>query len=494
MWPPGPSTSRLPHPIPLEEMQTPKDATARVRSFKDVACGLLFFLVFALCSGTIAVAFSYGEPSTLLGIAPSWLGTIETEVDEFFLGEVAILLHDFKAVICALLAAMVLALLWFQLFKHLTQMMVYFTLAMAIALTTALGIYLFTVSRRTGNGNFIFLAILCWLIAFATLLVGYVLRGKITFTGAIIYEAGRALQANPAILAVTVIIILVYAVFCVVWVAAFIYLYSVPAGFVMTEFSGFTEIFNRNYQNLFWILVVGGCWILPTIYAVEEYIISSITIQHLEIEWGLRSRTTNIAMQATGEAFTTQFGSLALGAALTGLAYLLSVLSKWIWTRENFPFRDNCCVGFIVRFSRFLIEIVSDFAFIYVAASGESFVTSARKVMRLLNADISETIVLEVILSYLLFVGQLLGTTVITLSTIVIIEMTHVHVGTVTVVVISLTTFFLFTVVSRAILVCSNTLLVFVLQDIHDHLDDLKFDSPEHLRNIIITKFIQRDK
>src|SRR5271156_1515112 len=117
MWPEGPSSSRLPKPIPFEELQTTKDATLRVRTFKDVACAILFFIVIALCSSTIAVAFTYGEPSSLLGLSPSWIGTIETEVDEFFLGEVAILLHDFKAVICALLAAMVLALLWFQLFK-----------------------------------------------------------------------------------------------------------------------------------------------------------------------------------------------------------------------------------------------------------------------------------------------------------------------------------------------------------------------------------------
>lgn len=478
-------------------MQTKLDATQRVRSFRDIPFTLLFFVVLALCTSTIAIAFTYGKPSTLIGISPTWIGSAGTEIESFFLGEVAILRHDFKAIICAVLAAMVLAFLWFQLFKRLTLWMVYLTLALAIATTTALGIYLFTVSRRTGNVHFIFLAVICWLIALATLLVGYILRRKITFTSAIITEAGRALEANPAILGVIGIVTLAYAVFSLLWVAAFLYLYSVPSGLVITTFSGqaVNTLFNENYQNLFWILAWGGCWILPTIYAIEEYIIASITIQYLEVEWGLRTRPVNIALVATGEAFTTQFGSLALGSALSGLAYLLSVMSKYIWSRDNFPLRNNCCIDLLIRFSRFLIEIVSDFAFIYVAVTGESFVTSARKVMRLLNQEISQTIVLEVILSYLLYVGQLLGTALITLGTIVIIELTQVHVGIITVIVISLTTFFLFTIVSRAILVCSNTLLVYVLQDIDAHLgEDLKFDSPERLRNIIITRVVKGPK
>jgi len=87
---------------------------------------------------------------------------------------------------------MVLAFLWFQLFKHLTQWMVYLTLAIAISATTLLGVYLFTVSRRMGNGNFIFLAIICWLLAAGTLIIGYILRRKITFTSVIIKEAGKA--------------------------------------------------------------------------------------------------------------------------------------------------------------------------------------------------------------------------------------------------------------------------------------------------------------
>lgn len=487
MWPDG---SKLPPIVSLAETQA--NSLRENRGFKDILCMLLFFLVLALSTSIIAIALTYGDPDQL--IYSSLDGTV-AEVESFTFAELAILANDFKAILCSLLAAAVVALAWFQIFKHLTLWMIYGTLAVATTALIVLGGYLYAASRRFDNAELTFLAIVFWLIAIAGLTVGIVLRHKVVFTAALVKEAGNVLQANSPILAVVGITFLVYAVFCALWIVSFLYLYTVPSTVHLIETTDSTELlntlFNANYRMLFWILLIGGCWITPMLFAIEQYIVASITIQHLEITWGTRKlRNRNMTLLATKEAFTTAFGSLALGSSLVGIAYFLNIFRRYVASNREFPWKDNVVVRLLIRFGTFLIEVVTDFAFIYVALTGNSFVTSSRRVMELLRSELAQAIVMEVVISYLLMMGQLAGTAIVTFGTILAVELLHAHIGIITVLAIALSTFFLLSVVSKAILVCSNTVLVFVLQDLKDHGEDQAYKSPPAIRNLILAKLI----
>jgi len=486
MWP---HDERLPPIVSLAEAQA--NGLRENRRFKDVPCMLLFFVVLAMCTSIIAIALTYGDPDRLL--LTSMDDTV-AEVEGFALGELAILASDYKAIVCALLGAAVVALVWFQLFKHLTMWMVYGTLGAAVLLLGTLGGYLYFVAQRFHSTELLFLAVLFWLLAIAALIVGIVVRHKVEFTAVIVTEAGSVLQANPSILGVVGITFLVYAACCALWVISFLYLYTVPSDVHLIDTTTSTELlntlFNANYRALFWLLLLGACWITPMIFAIEQYIIASITLQHLEVNWGLRRYRNNITAIATREAFTTSFGSLALGSSLVGVAYFLNIFRRYIASQREFPWKDNWIVRLLMRFGIFLIEVVSDFAFIYVALTGSSFVSSSRAVMDLLRSELAQSIVMEIVLSYLLLMGQLAGTAIVTLGTVVVVELLHSHVGIITVLAIALSTFFLLAVVSKAILVTANTMLVFVLQDLKEHGANRDYKSPSSLRNLILAKLV----
>jgi hypothetical protein len=91
-----------------------------------------------------------------------------------------------------------------------------------------------------------------------------------------------------------------------------------------------------------------------------------------------------------------------------------------------------------------------------------------------------------------LLLGQLCGTAIITLFTIYIIEAKHLHVGVISVIVISVSTFFLFSVISKAIIVTTNTILVFTINDLTSVPKDDEFKTPGPLKDLIIRQLIQK--
>jgi len=497
MWPER--SEQLPKPKTLSQLRADDvniiaDHKREHRGWHDILCSLLFVVVLGICTSIISIAFTYGNPDTLL--APTF-ETVVWKIEGFTMNEVATLANDYKAIICSFLASLIVAFCWFQLFKRLALWMMYATLAVAIVGLSVLGGYLFVVYRRYNNLEFFFLALIFWAIALATLIVGVALRGKLQFTAQLIKEASNVLQRNPNILGVVGTTFLAYAALCAIWIGAFIYLYTVPSNVHIISTASepsaelLNQIWNQNYRGLFWVLFLAAFWITSMVLAVEQYVVASITIQQLQLDAGHRTRPSrSITAIATKEAFTTSFGSLAFGSSIVGLAYFLNIFRRYIATSQQFPGRDNFVVKLVVRFFTFLIEVVTDFAYIYIALSGKSFLSSSRHVTELLRTELAQLIVTEVVLSYLLTVGQLACTALVTLGLVVAIDLINLHVGIITVLAAAMSAYFLFSVVSKAILVCTNSILVFVLQDLHEHRQDAAYKSPESVRNIILAKLV----
>lgn len=477
-------------PVSLDSLT--RDAERKKRPFRDVPCVLLFMAVLGMCAMIIAIAFTYGDPASLSNPTITYL---DDELTSFAISEVSILKHDLPAICIALIIALLLAFLWFQLFKRLTLGIVYATLALATTALIVLGVYLFIAGSRNHTTELKFIAAFLWTVAASIVFVGYMLWNKMVFTAQIIRQAGEVLKKNPSILSITAITCCVYLVTLLLWILSFIYLYSVPNTAHFLSIVDSTVIFrefNENYQTLFWILLAGGLWVLPMIHAVEQYIIASVVVQEMEVIYQGRTRRRNVALLAFREAFSTSFGPLAFGSSLIAITQIASVIAKYVKPEGTGAWRDNFFVRLILRFMTFLLDVVTDFAFINVAITGNSFIDSSRTIMRLLSIDTARTILLEIVLSYVLLLGQLCGTATITLFTIYVIEAKHLHVGVISVIVISVATFFLFSVISKAIVVTTNTILVFVINDLTNKPENGEFKTPGPLKDLMIAQLIQK--
>lgn len=472
-----------------------RDIDRRKRPFRDIPCVLLFMGVLGMCAMIIAIAFTYGNPAALPSPTITWL---EDELETFTINEISILKHDLPAITIALLIALLLAFMWFQLFKRLTLAIVYSTLAFATTALILLGVYLFVAGSRNHTTELKFIATFLWAVSASILFVGYMLWNKMKFTAQIIRQAGEVLQKNPVILTITATTCCVYLITLLFWILSFIYLYSVPntAHFLSVVDSTviIRNFFNENYQTLFWILLAGGLWVLPMIHAIEQYVIASVVIQEMEFIHQGRTRRRNVALTAAKEAFSTSFGSLAFGSSLIAITQIIAVVAKYLKPEGTGSWRDNFFVRLVLRFMTFLLEVVTDFSFINVALTGNSFIQSSREIMKLLSVETARTILLEIVLSYVLLLGQLCGTAIITLFTIYVIEAKHLHVGVISVIVISISTFLLFSVISKAILVTANTILVFTINDLTMDHDSNEFKTPSPLKDIVIAQLLPNKK
>lgn len=485
MWKPD-STDYKMDVVTLHELRS--DEKRQKRTARDLPCFILFYVVLALMSYTMSIAFTYGMPSVLPIPEASY---IADEVGDVAAMEIGILKHDSRYIFAALMGAILLTIAWFEMVKRISFYIVYGMAGLCELLLVLFGAYLFQVSHRYGNNELLLVALISWLVAVALCVLGYALKSKVDFTIEVMSEAGKLLANVPEIYGVALVALAVYFAFAGLWIASMVYLFSVPNTAILLYDSDdsvmfLNYIFNGTYRNFFWIMLFGGLWVLSVFGFVEQYIVSSVVYQHMELTGGMRKRNGNVLARASFEAFTYSFGSLAFGSLLTGSAWFLGMFAKLEFLKNRIPWKEYVVSKFIIDVFTFILEWVSDFAVIYVAITGKSFLQSSKAVVTLLRSEFSQAVVSGLIINYILLIGKLVCTIFITGLTLWIIELKHSHIGVVSVLVLITATYSLLHLMSKIYSIACDTVLVYVINDISTNKESKQFKSPEHLRNVLL--------
>jgi hypothetical protein len=472
--------------ITLHELQS--DEKRQNRTAKDIPCFLLFYVVVMLLFYTIALSYTYGKPSALPIPEESY---VTGEIKDVAALEVGILQHDARYIFAALVGAILLTVGWFELVKRISFYIVYGMAAISVLLLVLLGAYLFQVSHYNGSTELLIVALICWLVAVILCLLGYVLKDKVSFTIEVMGEAGKLLAKVPEIYGVGLVAMILYLVMAGVWISSMVYLFSVPNSADLLYDSEdsmmiLNYIFDGSYRHLFWILLLGGLWVLSVFGFVEQYIVASVVYQHLELTTGTRKRATNVLARATFEALTYSFGSLAFGSLLTAAAWFLGMIAKLEFLKNRIPLKEYAVTKFIIDVFSFILDWVSDFAVIYVAITGKSFLQSSKTVVGLLRSEFSQAVVTGLIINYVLLIGKILCTVLVTGITLWIINLRHAHIGIVSVLVLITATYYLLHLMSKIYSIACDTVLVYVINDITTNKDSKQFKSPERLRNVLL--------
>lgn len=468
----------------LYELQS--DSARGKRRFRDIPCAVIFLLVFCLLSYCVGLSFTYGQPSLLP--SPDY-SIVEGEVSYLAGYEMGILKADAMYIFGGLLSALLLSIAWFELVKRASWYLIWGMVGTCVISLVLFGVFLNQMAHKFKSSELIFVAALCWITAAILCVVGYLIRHKIQFTVEVMHEAGLILAKVPEIYGIGLSFATLYLILTGLWISSFVHLWSIPTGYLLwnSEGSGgLNYLFDGSYRHLFWILLFGGFWTLSVFGFMEQYITSSILYQRLEQDSGLRKRSSAIAVQATKEAVTTSFGSLCFASILTGTAWFLGLFARLEFIKGKLPFKDFFITKVVVDIFTFILEWVSDYAVVYMALTGKAFLPASKTAVGLLKSEFSQTVITGLITSFVLVVGKLLCTVLVTVFIILLVYLKHDHIGVLSVLVLLVSTYYLLHLLSKIYTVATNTLLIYTLKDIAENKDTKEFKSPERLRNILL--------
>jgi hypothetical protein len=476
--------------VTLHELQT--NERHKNRPVRDIPCFVLFYLALSLVSYAICIAYTYGEPSSLPMLEFS---TIDINVMDFTTSEIAMLKHDALYLFIGLLITILLAVGWFELLKRVSFYIVYGLVALCTLLLLSMGLYLYFASHRYLRMELQGIAVLCFVGTGALLLAGYFMKRKLDFTIEVMTEAGAILSKMPELYAVGLTIGAIYFGIIAIMISSLIYLFSIPSASILmfnSEESVFMNyIFDGSYRHFFWIMLFGGLWLISVIGFIEQYIIASVVYRRMELVHGLRTKDNHVLRRAVMESLTKSFGSLAFGSFLVAVAWFLGIFSRFEFIKGKIPWRNYFITRVLFDVFTFILEWISEYAIIYVALTGQSFLQSTKEVVTLLKEEISQTIVTGLIVNFVLMIGKLTCTILVTFLVIGLIDLKHSHISTVTLLTLATITYLLFNLLSKIYTVACSTILIYTLTDIIKNKDSKEFKSPEKLRNIILINKLQ---
>jgi len=273
--------------------------------------------------------------------------------------------------------------------------------------------------------------------------------------------------------------------FTAFWVAQFIYIYSIPSGAQISD-----EIpvntpagFNTKIRNLLYFQVFVYFWVAAFFSGVFQVSIAGgMATWYFSRDLNYRGNSASPTLRSLFRAFTTSFGSIALGSLLLAIVkfiqFLLTVTKKANMKNRFVVFIISCiqcCLGCVQR----IVQFIDRFAYIYIAMHGESFFTSAKNVCSLISRNMFSAVVVDFLGDFILFVGKLLGTAVTTMATVGVINHLGRPISGITVSIIAVVSYRVFDLFASIIHVGVDTILVCYMEDLERNKDGALYMSPD---------------
>jgi len=454
------------------------------RKFNDIIFAFLFLIVVAAMIFVSVIGFSKGDPKRLIP-SNEFVNKIENTSEYWFQDSVANLKRDWYIVASALVFSFILAIVWVQLMKWFTKVIIYMTLFLGIVAVIAIGFYFLSIGFQKHSSNLRILSYCLFGLGAILLVVVFFLRKKIALTAAMFTETCKGVNHNPGVIFVGILIFAIMAVFIAYWIAGFVYLYSIPASVTTKSVDpNLPPQFNTSLRNLMYFQVFAFFWVSAFLTAVFQVSVAgAIATWYFSRDVnGYGANTGSPVLKSLGRALTFHFGSLALGSLLLAIVQFLNFLLK-LSKKTNQKNRlavfiiscFQCCLGCVQR----IIQFIDRFAYIYIAMHGDSFCGSAKNVFNLVSRNMFSAVVVDLLGEFVLFVGKLLGTAGSVALTVVTLQLTHRPLSPVTITVVAVGAYHIFSLFSQIVSVGVDTVMVCYLEDLERNKEGALYMDPE---------------
>ena len=230
---------------------------------------------------------------------------------------------------------------------------------------------------------------------------------RIAFTALILSQVTRVLQIAPELLVLKLGLSKVVLLFGMLWVGAYLELLGMlsaaEASFGLWALGHAWALFS-----LFWVAItlinvalVTACATVAAWYFSPSTFTKGCFCFRPAVYWGLL------------RSFTVSFGSIAFGSFVIAFVKNIVLIMQHLARRAN----DSgslakllcCCFICCLRGLDQWVTWMTDYAFVYVAIYGTSFITSGSRVASLMGREGLESIVHETLLYPLLWLATALG-------------------------------------------------------------------------------------
>eukprot|EP01116_Phalansterium_solitarium_P007447 TRINITY_DN20115_c0_g1_i1.p1 TRINITY_DN20115_c0_g1~~TRINITY_DN20115_c0_g1_i1.p1 ORF type:complete len:534 (-),score=179.86 TRINITY_DN20115_c0_g1_i1:166-1767(-) len=481
------------------------------RRCNDVLFAIAFVAMFAAMTAIAITGFVQGNPALLVPTsdipAEEWAKNATISKAEYWFQDAVYLLKkDMPVLAGALAGSIVLAAVWVQLMRMFTRLFIWLTLIVGVCLVIALGIYVAAVGHGdlapvdnighgsiAGNHNVMIVGYVIVAIGIVLAIVCVCMRSKIDLTAAMFEEACKGVQNNPSVFIVTLLVMALFAAFCAAWLAQFVYLYSIPSDTVDPSVPRGFPTFNMKVRNLMYFQVFGFLWTSAFLSGVFQVSVAG-AIASWYFSRSNSSGETDVgspALVTLGRAFTLSFGSIALGSLILAVVqfvnFLLQQAKKASGKNKLVVFLVSCiqcCLGCLAS----LVKFIDRFAYIYIAMHGEGFCSSAKNCFALISRNAVAAVLVDYLGDFVMWVGRLLGMAGTTLLTMVVVHgVFDRQVSYVTLSVVAVMSFAVFTIFSRVLSMGASAVFVCYMEDQERNPDGALCISP-HLHQQIQSK------
>lgn len=488
-------------------------------------CAVIFAAVLLAMTGISALSFAKGNPSLLVPHQKYVDSHDVLREVGWFQSAVTDLKENVGIIIASVGLAFVLGLVWVELIKRLTKIIVYATIVVGIIVILAVSVFSIAKGQEDGtsflklSNPFItnFLGVLqsfydllfmnyqkkkkgsTSLTVFGALLGGmavilmiavFVLRNKIHLTCAIISETCRGIQSNYfGLISVSVTIALVYIGFAAVWGTSFVYLYSIPSSTVTID-SQVVQKFNESVRNLMYFQIFGFFWVSNFAIALFQMSVAGAMSQWYFTREDYSSiHLGSPAFKSFIHGLTYSFGSLAFGSLLVAIINFIQFLIAQARRASKTKFLSwafclvECCFGCIES----LVKFINKFSFVYIAMHGYHFVKASRCSFSLLSRNFLSAAVVDYLTYYVLLIAKLLGTGISVLLCYTILTALGREVTSVTLTFVIVVSWLVFSLFSIIVDTGVDTIYVAYAEDLERSPNQVHIDPELHqeLQNVV---------
>ncbi|KAI8393976.1 plasma-membrane choline transporter-domain-containing protein [Radiomyces spectabilis] len=222
-------------------------------------------------------------------------------------------------------------------------------------------------------------------------------RHRINKTIAVIELACDVLRYNPGIILVSLILMVIFIIFTVIWVVLFNRLW------LMGHANGTIWVVDNNVYCFATFFIFMYLWTAALLINAQRFALASITAQ-----WYFHSSNKDKAWQsALIRACTTSLGTLALGALILSIVQMAQLACRYMakYVRKSRPLAS--IISVLLSFIEALVNQINHYTISFAGITSESFCSSARSGTKIFRRNLISGLLGDLITKLVLYIGAL---------------------------------------------------------------------------------------
>ncbi|KAI9254725.1 plasma-membrane choline transporter-domain-containing protein [Helicostylum pulchrum] len=392
---------------PLSESLLPTSAsippgiTNVDRKYRDPLFAILYML-------SIAVFF-------LSGIIILFT-TNSRSIEDYVKGSTFKTIKDSAGILSIIIAtALIMGSVWMYILRTFTKSFVWGTvICIPITLT---GIFIWTLVESLQN-NFVYDGIErtatdtgLTVLSFVPLIVNLVYikvvydgRHRINKTIAVIELACDVIRCNPGIILVSLILLVVFISFSIVWIIFFNRLWLIGHLGDASSLSGAIWIVNNYVYSLAAFYVLIYMWTAKLLIYMERFALSSITAQ-----WYFHRNEASPTFvpwkNALTRACTNSLGTIAFGSLILAVIQFLSFSARSLRKYTKVPRPFSTLLTIILGYIDAMISTFNNYTISLAGITGENFFSAAKSATKIFRRNLLTGLFGDLLTQLILYIG-----------------------------------------------------------------------------------------